>query len=91
MNISYEDVLRFAHVITFDKAHKKALDIADSWVSTNTDWEVIIIQNIKDKYELWLEDDTKGFRDNKLMGIYDTFDIAVRNAECMVDIVENHA
>lgn len=79
------------NVIKFEKAHKKAIDIVDSWASTNTDWEVIIIQNVKDMYELWLEDDTKGFRDNELMGIYDTFDIAVRNAECMVDVVENHA
>lgn len=79
------------NTIKFEKAHKKAIDIVDSWASTNTDWEVIIIQNVKDMYELWLEDDTKGFRDNELMGIYDTFDIAVRNAECMVDVVENHA
>ena len=79
------------NVIKFEKAHKKAIDIVDSWVSTNTEWEVIIIKNVKDMYELWLEDDTKGFRDNELMGIYDTFDIAVRNAECMVDVVESHA
>ena len=79
------------NVMKFEKAHKKAIDIVDSWVSTNTEWEVIIIQNVKDMYELWLEDDTKGFRDNELMGIYDTFDIAVRNAECMVDVVESHA
>ena len=76
------------NVMTFEKAHKKAIDIVDSWVSTNTDWEVIIIKNVKDMYELWLEDDTKGFRDNELMGIYDTFDIAVRNAECMIGVYE---
>lgn len=79
------------NAIKFEKAHKKAIDIVDSWVSTNTDWEVIIIQNVKDMYELWLEDDTKSFRDNELMGMYDTFDIAVRNAECLVDVVESHA
>ena len=79
------------NAIKFEKAHKKAIDIVDSWASTNTDWEVIIIQNVKDMYELWLEDDTKGFRDNELMGMYDTFDIAVRNAECLVDVVESHA
>ena len=79
------------NVIKFENAHKKAIDIVDSWVSTNTEWEVTIIKNVKDMYELWLEDDTKGFRDNELMGIYDTFDIAVRNAECMVDVVESHA
>ena len=76
------------NVIKFEKAHKKAIDIVDSWVSTNTDWEVIIIKNVKDMYELWLEDDTKSFRDNEFMGMYDTFDIAVRNAECMVDVYE---
>ena len=79
------------NVMKFEQTYKKAIDIVDAWVSTNTDWEVTIIQNVKDKYELWLEDDTKGFRDNELMGIYDTFDIAVRNAECMVDVVESHA
>ena len=79
------------NAMKFEKAHKKAIDIVDSWVSTNTDWEVIIIKNVKDMYELWLEDDTKSFRDNELMGIYDTFDIAVRNAECLVDVVESHA
>ena len=60
------------NAMKFEKAHKKAIDIVDSWVSTNTEWEVIIIQNVKDMYELWLEDDTKGFRDNELMGMYDT-------------------
>lgn len=79
------------NVMKFEQTYKKAIDIVDAWVSTNTDWEVTIIQNVKDKYELWLEDDTKSFRDNELMGIYDTFDIAVRNAECMVDVVESHA
>ena len=79
------------NVMKFEQTYKKAIDIVDAWVSTNTDWEVTIIQNVKDKYELWLEDDTKSFRDNELMGIYDTFDIAVRNAECLVDVVESHA
>ena len=76
------------NVIKFEKAHKKAIDIVDSWVSTNTEWEVIIIRNIKDMYELWLENDENGFRDNDFMGMYDTFDIAVRNAECMIGVYE---
>ena len=74
--------------IKFEKAHKKAIDIVASWVSTNTDWEVTIIQNVKDMYELWLENDENGFRDNDFMGMYDTFDIAVRNAECMIGVYE---
>ena len=76
------------NVIKFEKAHKKAIDILDSWVSTNTEWEVIIIKNVKDMYELWLENDENGFRDNDFMGMYDTFDIAVRNAECMIGVYE---
>ena len=76
------------NVIKFEKAHKKAIDIVDSWVSTNTEWEVIIIKNVKDMYELWLENDENGFRDNDFMGMYDTFDIAVRNAECMIGVYE---
>ena len=79
------------NTMKFEKAHKKAIDIVDSWVSTNTEWEVTIIKNVKDMYELWLENDEKGFRDNDFMGMYDTFDIAVRNAECLVDVVESHA
>ena len=75
------------NVITFQQAHKKAIDIVDSWVSTNTDQEVTIIKNIKDKYEIWLNCDTD-FLDTCLLGIYDTFDIAVRYAECMVDVYE---
>ena len=75
------------NVISFEKAHKKAIDIVDSWVSTNTDQEVTIIKNIKDKYEIWLNCDNE-FLDTCLLGIYDTFDIAVRNAECMVDVYE---
>ena len=74
--------------IKFEQPYKKAIDIVDSWVSTNTEWEVTIIKNVKDMYELWLEDDTKGFRDNEFMGMYDTFDIAVRNAECMIGVYE---
>ena len=79
------------NVMKFEQTYKKAIDIVDAWVSPNTDWEVTIIKNVKDMYELWLEDDTKGFRDNEFMGMYDTFDIAVRNAECLVDVVESHA
>ena len=75
------------NVISFEKAHKKAIDISDSWVSTNTDQEVTIIKNIQDKYEIWLNCDNE-FLDTCLLGIYDTFDIAVRNAECMVDAYE---
>ena len=75
------------NVITFEKAHKKAIDISDSWVSTNTVHEVTIIKNIQDKYEIWLNCDNE-FLDTCLLGIYDTFDIAVRNAECMVDVYE---
>jgi len=75
-------------MIKFETTHYKSIDIADSWVSTNTQWEIIIIKNIKDKYELWLEDDTKGYRDNELVGIYDTFDIAVLNAQTIVDVYE---
>lgn len=75
--------------IKFEQTYKKAIDIVDAWTSTNTDWEVIIIKNIKDEYELWLENDENGFRDNDFMGIYDTFDIAVRNAECMIGVYEH--
>ena len=74
--------------IKFEQTYKKAIDIVDAWTSTNTEWEVIIIRNVKDMYELWLENDENGFRDNDFMGMYDTFDIAVRNAECMVDVYE---
>ena len=75
------------NVISFEKAHKKAIDISDSWVSTNTDQEVTIIKNIQDKYEIWLNCDNE-FLDTCLLGIYDTFDIAVRNAERMVNAYE---
>ena len=88
------------NVMTFKKVRKKAIDIKQVWVSTNTVGpggrfrEVIIIQNIKDKYELWLEDDKNvfrnNFRNNELVDIYDTFDIAVQSAEEMEDMVEVH-
>ena len=74
--------------IKFEQPYKKAIDIVDAWTSTNTEWEVIIIRNVKDMYELWLENDENGFRDNDFMGMYDTFDIAVRNAECMIGVYE---
>ena len=74
--------------IKFEQTYKKAIDIVDAWTSTNTEWEVIIIRNIKDMYELWLENDENGFRDNDFMGMDDTFDIAVRNAECMIGVYE---
>ena len=74
--------------IKFEQTYKKAIDIVDAWTSTNTEWEVIIIRNIKDMYELWLENDENGFRDNDFMGMYDTFDMAVRNAECRIGVYE---
>ena len=73
--------------IKFEQTYKKAIDIVDAWTSTNTEWEVIIIRNVKGMYELWLNCDTD-FLDTCFVGMYDTFDIAVRNAECMVDVYE---
>ncbi len=78
------------NVMKFEQTYKKAIDIVDAWTSTNTDQEVTIIKNVKDMYELWLNCDTYFF-DTSFVGMYDTFDIAVRNAECLVDVVESHA
>lgn len=75
------------NAMKFEHTYKKAIDIVDAWTSTNTEWEVTIIKNVKDMYELWLNCGTD-FLDTCFVGMYDTFDIAVRNAECMVDVYE---
>ena len=75
------------NAMKFEQTYKKAIDIVDAWTSTNTGQEVTIIKNVKDMYELWLNCDTD-FLDTCFVGMYDTFDIAVRNAECMVDVYE---
>ena len=81
------------NAMKFEQTYKKAIDIVDAWTSTNTDQEVTIIKNVKDMYELWLNCDTYFFDlgSTSFVGMYDTFDIAVRNAECLVDVVESHA
>ena len=78
------------NVMKFEQTYKKAIDIVDAWTSTNTGQEVTIIKNVKDMYELWLNCDTD-FLETWCGGLYDTFDIAVQNAECLVDVVESHA
>jgi len=54
----------------------KAIDIKTAWMATNAVSEVDIIENINDEYELWIG---KNF-----VEMYETFDIAKRNAEAKV-------
>jgi len=54
----------------------KAIDIKTAWMATNAESEVDIIENINDEYELWIG---KNF-----VEMYETFDIAKRNAEAKV-------
>lgn len=71
-------------VMTFEKAlDVKAIDIVDAWIATNTDTGVAIILNVQGKYELWL---SETLITKTLHGIFDTFEAAVRKAECIFDV-----
>ena len=72
------------NVMTFKKAlDVKAIDIVDAWIATNTDTEVAIILNNRGKYELWM---AETLITKTLHGIFETFDAAVRKAECIFDV-----
>ena len=67
---------RDRNMMKFDKYDTKAIDIKTAWMATNAVSEVDIIENINDEYELWIG---KNF-----VEMYETFDIAKRNAEAKV-------
>jgi len=62
--------------MNFIKYDVKSIDIKHAWMSTNTNKEVDIIQNIHDMFELWIG--------SEYIQQYNTFDIAKRNAETLV-------
>jgi hypothetical protein len=67
---------RDRNMMNFVKYDTNAIDIKTAWMATNAESEVDIIENINDKYELWIG---KNF-----VEMYETFDIAKRNAEAKV-------
>ena len=67
---------RDRNMMKFAKYDTKAIDIKTAWMASNAVSEVDIIENINDGYELWIG---KNF-----VEMYETFDIAKRNAEAKV-------
>ena len=67
---------RDRNMMKFAKYDTNAIDIKTAWMATNAVSEVDIIENINDEYELWIG---KNF-----VEMYETFDIAKRNAEAKV-------
>ena len=75
---------RDRNMMKFVKYDTKAIDIKTAWMATTCAGnrpidavsEVDIIENINDEYELWIG---KNF-----VEMYETFDIAKRNAEAKV-------
>ena len=67
---------RDRNMMKFAKYDTKAIDIKTAWMATNAVSEIDIIENINDEYELWIG---KNF-----VEMYETFDIAKRNAEAKV-------
>ena len=74
--ILHIDSERDRDMMKFAKYDTKAIDIKTAWMATNAESEVDIIENINDEYELWIG---KNF-----VEMYETFDIAKRNAEAKV-------
>ena len=72
---------RDRNMMKFAKYDTNAIDIKTAWMATNAESEVDIIENINDEYELWIG---KNFVD-----MYETFDIAKRNAEAKVIFTVN--
>ncbi len=64
---------RDRNMMKFAKYDTNAIDIKTAWMATNAESEVDIIKNINDKYELWI--------DKIFVDMYETFDIAKRNAD----------
>jgi hypothetical protein len=67
---------RDRNMMNFVKYDTNAIDIKTAWMATNAESEVDIIENINDKYELWIGEN--------FVEMYETFDIAKRNAEAKV-------
>lgn len=53
-----------------------SIDVKNSWMATNAQQEVDIIENINGVYELWVGEN--------FISLFETFEIAKRNAETLV-------